>query len=83
MLSNVGTAVAVEAPTLGEVDRLKITLLVREFELAQARAEAAQTALGVARERVVERLRLLDADHPGFHFDLGTMTFVPVEEGKK
>lgn len=65
---------------LPELDRLRLIVMVRDFEVAQLKAEAASKEAASARDRVVARLKELDASAPGFHFDLGTMSFVAEEK---
>lgn len=73
------TASAADAPTLTELERLQLTVLVRDYELAQAKTQIAQTAEAAARDKVILRLREIDAAHPGYRFDL-QQGFVPEQK---
>jgi hypothetical protein len=76
----VGLVQAAEAPTLTEVDRLRMTNALLVTELAKLRSEQARRDYEQAVEDARALVRTLQRD--GFTLDLQTLTYRPVEAGK-
>ena len=69
-----GSAVG-QAPTLSDVDRLKLQNLALAMEVAKLRAEAAQRDYDQSRDQLRALLRTLE--QPGYLLDLSTLTYQP------
>ena len=69
-----------QAPTLTELDRLKVTNALLVTELAKLRSEQARRDYEQAVEDARALVRTLQRD--GFTLDLQTLTYRPVEAGK-
>ena len=69
-----------QAPTLTEVDRLRMTNALLVTELAKLRSEQARRDYEQAVEDARALVRTLQRD--GFTLDLQTLTYRPVEAGK-
>lgn len=76
----VGLVQAAEAPTLTEVDRLRMTNALLVTELAKLRSEQARRDYEQAVEDARALVRTLQRD--GFTLDLQTLTYRPVEAGQ-
>lgn len=76
----VGLVQAAEAPTLTEVDRLRMTNALLVTELAKLRSEQARREYEQAVEDARALVRTLQRD--GFTLDLQTLTYRPVEAGQ-
>jgi hypothetical protein len=74
LAASFGTA-APAAPTLSDVDRLKLQNLALAMEVAKLRAEAAQRDYDQARDAA--RVLLQQLERPGFTFDPSTLTYRP------
>jgi len=69
-----------QAPTLTELERLKVTNALLVTELAKLRSEQARRDYEQAVEDARALVRTLQRD--GFTLDLQTLTYRPVEAGK-
>lgn len=69
-----------QAPTLTEVDRLRMTNALLVTELAKLRSEQARRDYEQTVEDARALVRTLQRD--GFTLDLQTLTYRPVEAGK-
>lgn len=69
-----------QAPTLTELERLKVTNALLVTELAKLRSEQARRDYEQAVEDARALVRTLQLD--GFTLDLQTLTYRPVEAGK-
>ncbi len=69
-----------QAPTLTEVDRLRMTNALLVTELAKLRSEQARREYEQAVEDARALVRTLQRD--GFTLDLQTLTYRPVEAGQ-
>lgn len=69
-----------QAPTLTELERLKVTNALLITELAKLRSEQARRDYEQAVEDARALVRTLQRD--GFTLDLQTLTYRPVEAGK-
>lgn len=65
-----------EAPTLTEVQQLKLRASLQTVEIAQLRLQLAQQDFDRARLDTQELLRTLQ--QPGYRLDLNKLTYVPV-----
>ena len=68
------------APTVPELDQLKIRVQVQAIEIAQLKAQAAQRDFDAAREAL--RVLVAGLDRPGYTLDLQTLSYQPIE-GRK
>ena len=71
---------AADAPTLTELERLRMTNALLVTELAKLRSEQARREYEQAVEDARALVRTLQRD--GFTLDLQTLTYRPVEAGK-
>lgn len=68
------------APTVPELDQLRIRVQVQAIEIAQLRAQAAQRDFDQAREQL--RVLVAGLERPGYTLDMQTLTYRPVEAGQ-
>ena len=68
------------APTVPELDQLRIRVQVQAIEIAQLRAQAAQRDFDQAREQL--RVLVAGLERPGYTLDMQTLTYRPIEGGK-
>lgn len=68
------------APTVSELDQLRIRVQVQAIEIAQLRAQAAQRDFDQAREQL--RVLVAGLERPGYTLDMQTLTYRPVEAGQ-
>ena len=68
------------APTVPELDQLRIRVQVQAIEIAQLKAQAAQRDFDQAREQL--RVLVAGLERPGYTLDMQTLTYRPIEAGK-